>query len=379
MSGFKDVVGHKNIIKYIESAVSADAVSHAYILNGERGSGKKMLANLFAMSLQCQNRQEDGDACGKCQSCKQAVSGNHPDIIRVTHEKPNTISVDDIREQVNNDIVIKPYSSKYKIYIIPEADLMTVQAQNALLKTIEEPPEYAVIMLLTENAETLLPTIRSRCVMMKLRNIKDQLVKKYLMEQMEIPDYKADVCVAFAQGNMGKAIMLATSDHFNEIKEEAVHLLKNIDEMDVSELMEAVKKCMTYKLEINDYLDIIAIWYRDVLIYKATKSVDRVVFSDQLRYIRERASKSSYEGIENILDGIEKAKSRIKANVNFELTMELLLLTIKRIDRMTKVIGVRFRTAGKIYFFAPGKFNIKRGDHVIAGDCTWDRVWTRCE
>ena len=213
MSGFKDVVGHRNIIKYIESAVSADAVSHAYILNGERGSGKKMLANLFAMSLQCQNREANGDACGKCQSCRQAVNGNQPDIIRVTHEKPNTISVDDIREQVNNDIVIKPYSSRYKIYIIPEADLMSVQAQNALLKTIEEPPEYAVIMLLTENADTLLPTIRSRCVMMKLRNIKDQLVKKYLMEQMEIPDYKADVCVAFAQGNVGKAIMLATSEY----------------------------------------------------------------------------------------------------------------------------------------------------------------------
>lgn len=329
MSSFKDVVGHKNIIKYISSAVQADAVSHAYILNGERGSGKRLLANLFAMSLQCQNRAEDGEACGKCQSCKQAKSGNQPDIIKVTHEKPNTISVDDIRTQVNNDIVIKPYSSKYKIYIIPEADLMSAQAQNALLKTIEEPPEYAVIMLLTENAEALLPTIRSRCVMMKLRNIKDQLVKKYLMEQMEIPDYKADVCVAFAQGNMGKAIMLATSEYFNEIKEEVVHLLRNIDEMNVSELMDAVKKCMTYKMEINDYLDMIAIWYRDVLIYKATKNVDRVVFSDQLRYIKARASKSSYEGIENILNAIEKAKARLKANVNFELTMELLLLTIK--------------------------------------------------
>ena len=315
MSSFKDVVGHKNIIKYIESAVSADAVSHAYILNGERGSGKKLLANLFSMSLQCENRDEDGDACGKCRSCRQAVSGNHPDIIRVTHEKPNTISVDDIREQVNNDVVIKPYSSKYKIYIIADADMMSVQAQNALLKTLEEPPQYAVIMLLTENAEALLPTIRSRCVMMKLRNIKDQLVKKYLMEQMEIPDYKADVCVAFAQGNMGKAIMLATSEYFNEIKEDAVHLLRNIDEMSVSDLMEAVKHCMTYKLEISDYLDVIAIWYRDILIYKATKNVDRVVFSDQLRYIRERASKSSYEGIENILDGLDKAKSRIKANV----------------------------------------------------------------
>ena len=86
---------------------------------------------------------------------------------------------------------------------------------------------------------------------------------------------------------------------------------------------------MTYKLEINDYLDIIAIWYRDVLIYKATKNVDRVVFSDQMKYIKERARKSSYEGIENILDALEKAKARMKANVNFELVMELLLLTIK--------------------------------------------------
>ena len=329
MGGFKDVVGHKNIIQYIGNAVTSGAISHAYILNGERGSGKKLLANLFAMSLQCQNRDEDGDACGKCQSCKQAVSGNQPDIIRVTHEKPTTISVDDIREQVNNDIQIKPYSSPYKIYIIAEADMMSVQAQNALLKTIEEPPEYAVIILLTENAETLLPTIRSRCVMLKLRNIKDQLVKKYLMEQMEIPDYKADVCVAFAQGNMGKAIALATSEYFNEIKEEAVHLLRNIDDMQVEELMGAVKKCSAYKMNISDYMDVIAIWYRDVLIYKATKNVDRVFFSDQMRYIKDRAKKSSYEGIENILEGLEKAKARLKANVNFELTMELLLLTIK--------------------------------------------------
>lgn len=329
MSGFKDVVGHKNIIQYIGNAVTSDTVSHAYILNGEKGSGKKLLANLFAMSLQCQNREADGDACGKCQSCKKAVSGNQPDIIRVVHEKPTTISVDDIREQVNNDIVIKPYSSRHKVYIIADADMMSVQAQNALLKTIEEPPEYAVIMLLTENAEVLLPTIRSRCVMLKLRNIKDRLVKKYLMEQMEIPDYKADVCVAFAQGNMGKAIKLATSEYFNEIKEEAVHLLRDIDGMQTEDLMAAVKRCTEYKMEIGDYLDVIAIWYRDVLIYKATKNVDRVVFSDQLKYIKMRASKSSYEGIEMILDAIEKAKARLKANVNFELTMELLLLTIK--------------------------------------------------
>ena len=152
---------------------------------------------------------------------------------------------------------------------------MTVQAQNALLKTIEEPPAYAVIFLLTENAEALLPTITSRCVMLKLRNIKDTLIRKYLMETMHVPDYKADMCTAFAQGNMGRAIMLASSDHFNEIREEAVQLLKYINEMDISEVTKAIKKIGTYKLEINDYLDIIMIWYRDVLLYKATKDMTK--------------------------------------------------------------------------------------------------------
>lgn len=329
MSGFKDVVGHNNIIEYIENAVTSGNISHAYILNGEKGSGKKLLAKLFAMSLQCENREEDGDACGECSACKKAKSNNHPDIIRVTHEKPTTISVDEIREQVNNDVVIKPYIGPYKIYLIPDADMMSVQAQNALLKTIEEPPAYAVIILLTHNAEILLPTIRSRCVMLKLRNIRDKLVKKYLMEKMELTDYKADLCVAFAQGSIGRAVALASSEFFNDIKEEAVHMLRNIDDMQTEDMIEAVKKCATFKLDINDYLDIISIWYRDILIYKATKSVDSIVFSDQLRYIKDRASKSSYENIETIIEAIEKAKARLKANVNFELTMELLLLTIK--------------------------------------------------
>ena len=327
MGSFKDVVGHKDILKYISSAVENSRVSHAYILNGERGSGKKMLANLFAMTLLCETG--DNEPCGKCHSCKQAESGNHPDIIRVTHEKPNSISVDDIRTQVNNTVDIKPYQGPYKVYIIPQADMMTPQAQNAILKTIEEPPSYAVFLLLTENAETLLPTINSRCVMLKLRNIKDTLIKKYLMENLEIPDYKADMCTAFAQGNMGRAIMLANSDHFNEIREEAVQLLKHINEMELNEIVAAVKNISVYKLEITDYLDIIMIWYRDVLLYKATKEIDKVVFKDQLQSIKEQARKSSYEGIELILESLEKAKARLKANVNFDLVMELLFLTIK--------------------------------------------------
>ena len=206
---------------------------------------------------------------------------------------------------------------------------MTTQAQNALLKTLEEPPEYAIIFLLTENADNLLATIRSRCVMLKLRNIKDKLVKKYLMEQLHVPDYQAELCAAFAQGNIGRAAMLAKSEHFNEIKDDAIQLMKYIDQMELHEIVSAIKEINKYKLEVTDYLDILTIWYRDVLLYKATKDVEGLVFSDQLTFIKEKASKSSYEGIEKILTSIEKAKQRIKANVNFDLLMELLLLTIK--------------------------------------------------
>ena len=123
---------------------------------------------------------------------------------------------------MNDDIMIRPYSSKYKIYIIADADMMSVEAQNALLKTIEEPPEYAVIMLLTENAETLLPTIRSRCVMMKLRNIKDQLVKKYLMEQLEVPDYKARCLRCFCSGKYGEG------DHVGKLRNISMRLKRKL-------------------------------------------------------------------------------------------------------------------------------------------------------
>jgi len=327
MGSFKDVVGHRDVIRYIQNVVREDKVTHAYIINGEKGAGKKMLATLFAATLLCEKGGQD--PCNTCHSCIQAESGNHPDIIMVTHEKPNSISVDDIREQVNNTAGIKPYQGPYKIYIIPHADLMTVQAQNALLKTIEEPPEYVVILLLTENADALLATIKSRCVMLKLRNIKDKLIRKYLMERLMVPDYKADICAAFAQGNMGKAIKLANSEHFNEIREDAVNLLQHVHDMELSEIIEAVNRVTAYKIEISDYLDIIMIWYRDVLLYKATQDTTRVVLKDQISYMKEQARRSSYEGIELILTSLEKAKARLKANVNFELVMELLFLTIK--------------------------------------------------
>ena len=206
---------------------------------------------------------------------------------------------------------------------------MTVQAQNALLKTLEEPPEYAVILILTTNVDAFLPTILSRCVVLNMKPVADELVKKYLMSELHVPDYKANICVAFARGNIGKAKLLASSEEFEKVKEEAITLVKYINDMETNEIVKAIKKISEYKLDVNDYLDILSVWYRDVLLYKATRDVNSLIFRDELQQIIRVADRSTYEGIENIVNALEQAKRRLQANVNFDLTMELLLLTIK--------------------------------------------------
>ena len=327
MAGFLDIIGHNQIVDHLKTAIRMGKVSHAYILNGESNSGKMMLAEAFAMALQCEDGKDE--PCMNCRSCHQAAEHNQPDIIYVTHEKPNVISVDDIRHQLNNDIVIKPYSSKYKIYIVDEAEKMNTQAQNALLKTIEEPPAYGVILLLTTNADAFLPTILSRCITLNLKSVNEDLIKEYLMRKYQIPDYQADVCAAFAQGNVGKAIQLASSGEFNELKASAISLVKKLEDMDLYELNGCIKQISEYKSKIGEYFDLLTLWFRDVLYMKATNDVNNLIFKDEVYDIKKQAAKRTYAGIENIRKALEDARTRLKANVNFDLVIELLLLTIK--------------------------------------------------
>ncbi len=304
MVSFNNIIGHEEIIRHLQNAMKTGKVSHSYIFTGRPGSGKKLLATTYAMTLQCE--AGGTEPCQKCDSCKKALGKNHPDIIMVNHEKPGTISIDEIREQVIHDVAIKPYSSPHKVYIIPDAEMMTVQAQNALLKTIEEPPEYAVIMLLTSNVDALLPTIQSRCVRLDLKVVDDSLVKKYLMERLHVPDYQAEIDASFAQGSIGRAKEAATSEEFSRMTEKALKILKYVNTMEVYELSD-----------------------ENVLMFKATQEVDNLVFKQEINYIKEQASQRSYENLEKILEALEKTKVRLRANVNFELALELLFLTIR--------------------------------------------------
>lgn len=324
---FSDIIGQENIKKQLQGAIEQKKVSHAYLICGEPKSGKEFIAKIFAKTLLC----EAGgiEPCGQCHSCVQAAGNNNPDIIFVTHEKPGTIGVDDVRAGINDTVQIKPYAAKYKIYIMEEADKMTPQAQNALLKTIEEPPEYAVFVLLCSSADMMLPTILSRCVVLNMRPVSDNEMRKYLMKELSIPDYRAEICIAFARGNVGRAKMLASSEDFEKIRKEALSLLKNVYEMDIVDFMEAIQRIKDFNFDIGDYLDIMGVWYRDVLLFKATHDLNHLIFRDEIQYITKVAQRADYEGIETVTKALETAKLRIKSNVNFELVMELLLMTIK--------------------------------------------------
>jgi DNA polymerase-3 subunit delta' len=331
MLDFNQIIGHEKVKKHLKKAVAMNKVSHAYIFSGEDGTGKNMLAEAFSLLLQCEGRLEmdnKEEPCHTCKSCLQAKSNNHPDIIRITHEKAS-IGVDDIRIQMNNDIQIKPYSSPYKIYIIDEAEKLTEQAQNALLKTIEEPPSYGIILLLTNNLNILLPTILSRCVTLKLQPVDKDLIKDYLMINHQIPDYLAELSQLFSGGNVGKAIKYASSEEFTKMKEEALHILKYIEEMKIYEIMDEIKKLSEHKEQITEYLDFFILWYRDVLLYKATKEVNLLTYKSELQEIMKQSNKKSYEAVQNILNAIDKAKLRLKANVNSDIALELMLLTIQ--------------------------------------------------
>jgi DNA polymerase-3 subunit delta' len=330
-SNWNDIVGLSQLTDNLKNALRYNKISHAYMIQGEKLSGKMMVADIFARALQCE-ANEGIKPCNQCRSCRQALNKNHPDIMYVEHDKPNVISVDNIRQQINGDIAIKPYSGPHKIYIMDEAEKMNVQAQNALLKTLEEPPEYAVIILLTTRVEAMLQTILSRCVVLETKPVPDDMIKNYLMRKVEIPDYRASVCASFARGNVGRAVTLASNEEFDHMKSSVIGMMKGITDMEINQIAAHVKKISEEKFDTNDYLDLCFIWFRDVLLYKAVGPYgdkSQIVFKEEMTDIANASRHFSYEGIEKIIHSIERARSRLLSNVNFDLTFEIMFMDIK--------------------------------------------------
>ena len=291
MGAFDRIPDQKHAAAILQRAILADRVSHAWLFTGPSASDLQTLALAFAAALQCTDRSpSSGDACMMCKSCRQAMDGNHPDIRVWSHEKARTFSVGEVRSLVQ-DVSIRPFSSERKIYIVPDAHLMRQEAQNALLKTLEEPPEYVVLILLSQSADAMLETIRSRCQMVELA--------------------------------------AKSTEYDPQLRMTAEDILAGISSWDVPQIRAAVRTLEEYKTSSDSFLSLFASWYRDVLYFKASMDPDNLLFPEHLTRIRTASKNMSYEGIQSVLDGIRTAAQRLSANVDFNLTMELLLLTMK--------------------------------------------------
>lgn len=327
MADFNAVAGHERIIKSLRESIKNDMTSHAYIFCGNKGSGRNLTAGAFAKTANCLS-PINGNACGKCPSCIQFESGNNPDVFYVKATKTISISVDDIREQIVNEVKIKPYSYKRKIFIIDKADTMTSQAQNALLKTLEEPPKYVLIILIAENTENFLPTVLSRCVMMKFSPISVNLIKNYLINNCAMNEDDAAFYAEYSIGSIGEALRLSGDENFYQMRNDIISCLDRLDTMDFVSAMFMAKEMEKYKA-YSELFDIMYMFYRDVFCMRLFKDDRYVIQKDKIGLIEKKAKNLNEQTIAKRLDFIMDIKKKIRQNTAFRLSMEVLFMNLK--------------------------------------------------
>lgn len=323
MNSFDEIVGHEAIIQHIKNSIKMNKVSHAYLIEGEEGMGKKLIVNAFAKTLQCEAGLDL--PCQVCDSCKLFDSYNHPDIKYVESSKKTGIGVDDIREQINSDIHIKPYRYPYKIYIIHQGDTMTQQAQNALLKTLEEPPKYVIIMLIADNSSRFLPTILSRCVTLSLKAISEDKIKAYLIKHEGLSDIQAHMYASLSRGNIGKAKVFLESLEFEEVRHDMIRAIDCVINNDDLGIIDVVRKINEYKEKADMLLELMLTWLRDIMLIKEIPDEKYIIHKDKFKTLLKHGELLSYNRISILLSRIEEVQRYLKVNVNYQLSLETML------------------------------------------------------
>ena len=326
---FSEIIGQENVTAHLQNALRTGNISHAYLIHGGKGSGKKMLAKTFAQTMLCRDvrmTEAGPEPCGVCPSCIKALSDSHPDIRTVTHEKPASIGVEEIRV-LRQDVQVLPYESARKVYLIPEAEKLTAQAQNALLKTLEEPPSYAVLILLADDTAAFLPTVLSRSILLRTRPLEAGQVLEYLREKRpDLAERYLPLYASLSGGNIGRAIALADSETFTGFCGKLLRILQNVPGTDIHTFLSFLREEDT---DTDAMLDILQIWYRDTAVYKRTGDADALIFREEIQYISQCAAALSYAGLERIFAAILRAIQQLKANGNTELILEMLFVGIR--------------------------------------------------
>ncbi len=330
---FSDIVGHDKIKESLMRMICDARVGHAYIFEGAEGSGRLTTALSFAQALVCENPNY-GEACGVCRACHMCDSMSHPDIRIITNQlydpakKSKDILVDTVRN-MKNEIYIKPYLAKHKIYIVPNAGTMNVSAQNSLLKVFEEPPEYCTIILITYNSELFLPTILSRAVMLKFNALNLDLVSKYLMTKFEdISENTAHVKACMSGGYIGKALELMNDKEAEGLREDTLKCVMNFLEENHVPIYEAMLFFKKNKEKMSFFMNILRDFFRDLLYYTATKDEKNIMNFDKIEEIRSLSNNVSEKSILNMLDILFKYENYFSKNISYSSAVQCMVMEL---------------------------------------------------
>lgn len=321
---FKDIKGQDDALTFLKDAIANGRISHAYIFLGPSGVGKKLTALNFAKALNCLSggtaKTLRVDGCDNCASCNKIDKFNHPDLFMLSPEKRGaSIKIDGIRSLIK-DIYLKPYEARKKIYIIDESGSMTQEAENALLKTLEEPPSDSVLILIAEDLDSLFQTIVSRAQVIRFFPLRAELVGEILKNRYSMDSESAHTLAYISSGKLGEAIRYKESDFFG--KREAFLERISCGMLLDSEFEEAKKE------DLKLYLDIMLGWYRDLLVAKTGGKKELFINRDKAAAISQEAAKLKFDYLKEIIDRIILTNVYLDQNVNQKLAMSVLGLAL---------------------------------------------------
>lgn len=322
---YNQVAGQEEIKTSLIKSINNNRVSHCYIFEGPKGMGKYELALIFAQSLLCENFSSN--PCNKCSSCIKINSNNHPDL-HIINKDETTIKREEIDELIDS-VYKKPYESNKKVYIIKNAHEMTTQAANTFLKTLEEPPGDACLILLTTNSNLLLPTIVSRCQNVKFRNVSKETIKSYLKENYKTQDELADLVVEYSKGILNKAVNIINGN--DDILNKRVEIIKLFDKI-INADSEIIYELENYfeenKDNIDEILEIVMIWIRDIM-FMQNNMDDLVINKDFKQLVKLHGQ--LMEKNSDLIEKLQITSDNIKSNVNYKLAIDNMLLKIQEV------------------------------------------------
>ena len=301
----RNFVGHSSLIENFKNRCSNGNLSHAQLISGEDGIGKSILAEILGKLIL------NGD-----------INREYVDIINYRPSKAS-FGVDDVREIID-EVNKKPFEGDKKVIIIHQGNKLTIQAQNALLKTIEEPPTEVYIIILCESLELILDTIKSRCEIYKLTPLtKDELYKYIAIKGY---DYEIKSAIAFSEGIPGRIDRYFSDTELQELRDKIVDLLLQLTNNEIEAILEKEEQLVSYKQNKEEVINVLSSFIRDILVNKEVYNENLIINRDKIKEIERLTNEMSFKKLNKMLLGLQEARKNIKNNVSWAMTVRIMLM-----------------------------------------------------